>query len=108
MSKSHRLEKKGKGRPKKVSPQQYNYLSRLGGIPMKCQNGQIDYVWKPNCSNKNIKADEIMRENAVLLSGDGSFVRRHLYEMRFNISSEAEPDDERRKREYKEWIEKFI
>lgn len=50
-------------------------------------------------------AEQGERNNATLPQGEGSFIRRHIYEMRFSIRSE-ESDDERRKREYLEWWEK--
>ena len=107
MTKSHRLVKKGKiGRPSKAVPKRMNYASRLGGIPMYYEEGKI--IYKSNFPHwYNIKSsEEIQREDAILEQGDGDFVRRHIYEFRFGIKDES--DKERRKREYKEWIEKYI
>jgi len=107
MTKRHRLERKGRiGRPKstfKKSAERQHYS--LGGIPMKVVNGRvgyaqiIPYIW-------SYFNEEIAVEDTYLPTGDGSFVRRHIYEVRFDIEEEDETKDERRKREYKEWWEK--
>lgn len=106
MTRSHRLEKKGRGRlrkSRKLSKQPYK---SLGCIPMKVKKGVIAYKQKiPN--NYSIidkiptDAEEQERGCATLPIGEGSFIRRHIYEMRFGIGEETE--EERRKREYEEW-----
>lgn len=102
--KMHRYQTNKIGRPKKMNPL-YKYPHKsLGGIPMKCENGRIFYAqYVPHNYNK-----VVVRKNIVLDQEEGDFVRRHIYETRFNISSEMESNDDRRKREYKEWIERFI
>ena len=89
------------GRPSKVKPNYLNYCSRLGGLPMKCKNGKITYAWKPFVK-------DFENPLPIVDAGEENFIRKHIYEMRFNIPPEEESDDERRKREYKEWIERFI
>ena len=98
-----------RGRPKKMfkkSDDKKHYA--LGGIPMTIVNGKIKYAQMIPNKFLNWFADEgdIERDEAVLPVGDGSFIRRHIYEVRFDIEEDDESDDERRKREYKEWWEK--
>ena len=45
--KHHRYHGTKRGRPKKLKPDRFNYFSRIGGIPMECNNGKITYAWKP-------------------------------------------------------------
>jgi hypothetical protein len=106
-NKRHRLEKQGigSGRKKKAKPIRENRHLALGGVPMKVSNGKIEYAWKfLRKSWTYSDQEEIERDNAILPEGDGDFVRRHIYEVRFDIHNET--DDERRKREYKEWWDK--
>jgi len=96
-----------KGKRRKVGA----YKS-LGGIPMIIKNGQIkyavqvpkEYCWYDYELGSWTDAEEQMRKYATLNTGNGSFIRRHIYETKFAIGEETE--DERRKREYREWIEK--
>lgn len=109
MTKSHRLEKKKIGRPKKRTPLRHSPHKSIGGIPMKVRKGSIVYAQKipDNYSvidKKPTDAEEEERSKATMPTGDGSFIRRHIYETRFGIGEETE--DERRKREYKEWWER--
>ena len=118
MTKKHRLVKEGElGRPKKTfkkSDDRKHYA--LGGIPMGIKNGKVIYLQqvRNDYSIKKSRGDEVIyfdseseeRRNAVLSIGDGSFIRRHIYEVRFDIAEDDETDDERRKREYGEWWEK--
>ena len=115
MTAPNRLTKKGKiGRRKKLYPLQSRKHKSLGGIPMKLdKNKKVIYAqYVPHdysyCLEREEYIDEEMieREYATLQEGEGSFIRRHIYEMRFGIKDES--DKERRKREYKEWIERFI
>ena len=98
-----------RGRPKKVYPTYLNYSKRLGGIPVKVKNGKVMYDYNINrsvytkwASNK-ISDEEVERLNAPLPQGDGSFIRKCIYEIRFGIRNET--NKERRKREYEEWWE---
>jgi hypothetical protein len=90
------------GRPRK------NRSCLLGGIPMVVKNGKVTYAWKQSINRtwRDKDSEELEMEQATLPLESDNFVRRHIYEMRFDI--EDEDDDERRKREYKEWIEKVI
>lgn len=88
----------------------------LGGIPMKVARGKIDYaIYVPhNYTKKYDKSrgtyyedeESAERENATMPEGEGDFIRRHIYEVRFGIDEET--DDERRKREYREWWERKV
>jgi hypothetical protein len=82
-----------RGRPRK------KHTVPLGGIPMKVKNGRVMYAGKSIPMNNT--TEEVQRGKAVLPSGEGNFIRRHIYEMRFGILDETY--EERRKREYKEW-----
>jgi hypothetical protein len=92
---------KGQGRKKVEKPLRKSPHLSLGGIPMEIRNGKITY--KQYIPNHYSDDEEKEREKAELPTGDGDFVRRHIYEVRFDIKDET--DDERRKREYKEWWE---
>jgi hypothetical protein len=99
-----RNKQKCMGRPKVEKPKRFNYNERLGGVPMVIKKGKIDYVWsRPAFCWNHKDIEEIEREEAEMPTGEGDFVRRHIYEVRFDIKDET--DDERRKREYKEWWE---
>jgi len=103
-----------RGQPKKVMPLTEYHHKSIGCIPMKItKSGKIVYkqIVPKNYSTREVngevecfdsESDE--RKNSILSTGEGSFIRRHVYEIRFNIRTD-ESDDERRKREYKEWIE---
>ena len=105
---SHRMQMKGKrGRPKKLRPLRYNHTKSLGGIPVKCKNGKISYTqfipknYGTDKYGEYFDEESAERDKAELPDGEGSFIRRHVYETRFEIGEETE--EERRKREYKEW-----
>jgi hypothetical protein len=105
-NKHHRYHKQGvgSGRKKVLIQKEFNYNSRLGGIPMIIRNGKIDYAWKKTKWHKDKESFKEDEERFHLLpQGEGSFIRRHIYETRFGI--EDETDEERRRREYKEWWE---
>jgi len=117
MAKRHRLERKGRiGRPKKMFKKSDERKQHsLGGIPVEIKNGKIRYIQiVPNdYSIKKERGGELIyfdaeseeRLDSVLLEGEGNFIRRHIYEVRFDIDEDDETDDERRRREYKEWWE---
>jgi len=117
MTGTNRLTKKGNlGRPKKrFRKGDKRKHKSLGGIPMKInKKGNIVYAGiVPNNYQKKYDkhhgtyyedSESKERGNATLPVGRGNFIRRHIYEIRFDIKDETE--DERRKREYKEWWEK--
>jgi len=115
MTAPNRLTRKGQlGRKKKQFPLEYRKHKSLGGIPMKIVTSKgvtykqtVPYNYVYNKERKEyIDEEMIEREYAPLPEGEGSFIRRHIYEMRFDIKDES--NKERRKREYKEWIERFI
>jgi hypothetical protein len=98
------------GRPKKAFPlAKYDY-KRLGGIPMTIKNGKVQYRSKvPRAYGKTKDGayyddESIEREQAILPTGLGSFVRRHVYEMRYAIGEKTL--DEIRKEEYLKWWNK--
>ena len=107
-NKHHRLHRQGCiGRRKVANPLEGRQHKSLGGIPMKIKNGKIMYA---QIVPKNYTKDEqgnyydqelIERQNPV--QQEPSFIRRHIYEVRFNITNE--PLEERRKKEYKVWME---
>jgi len=87
-------------------------------IPMTIKNGRIIYAkrvphnyWKDKYTKEFSDVDSCKRKNALEnppLPKKESISRRHLYEWKHDIPPEDETIDERRKREYKEWIEAFI
>jgi len=103
----------GSGRRKKKHAIRGRQHRALGGIPMKVVNGKVryaQYVPKHYSIDENgepYDSESIERKNATLQTHSGNYVRRHLYEMKFGFR-EDETDEERRKREYKEWIEDEI
>lgn len=107
---------KARGRPKKMFRKSDDRKHHsLGGIPMEIKDGKIVYAQqvRDEYSIKKERGGEIIyfdseseeRRDATLPTGEGSFIRRHIYEMQFEIDDEGETDEERRKREYKEWWE---
>ena len=111
MTAPNRLTRHGKvGRRAAMHPLNKKPSKRLGGIPMTIRRGKITYAQLvPHNYTKDDKGnyfdkESIERQNPV--QRESSFIRRHLYETRFGIEDESE--DERRKREYKEWIEGVI
>lgn len=116
MAQRDRLVRKGIiGRKVKLYSLQRRKHKSLGGIPMKLTKNTKKVAYKQKipdnfsyCQDKEeyIDSESIEREYATLPEGEGSFIRRHIYEMRFDINNEN--NEERRKREYKEWIEKYI
>ena len=107
-----------KGHPSRLHPHNKEPHKKLGGIPMGVTKaGNIVYKQRvpKNYSTKRERGGELIyfdaeseeRRDSPLPIGEGSFIRRHIYETRFGIRTE-ETDEERRKREYKEWIEKVI
>jgi len=116
MTDRHRLESHKRGRPYKIFKKSDKRKHKaLGGIPVKItKTRKIKYV-QIISKNYNIKrerggeqiyfdSESEERRDSILPTGDGDFIRRHIYEMKFNIRSE-ESNDERRKREYLEWWE---
>jgi len=108
MTKTYKIKKyKKAGRPRKAFPKHLTHVERLGGMPMKCENGRIMYkynlkkAYNDSWVSNKMSQEEVERIDAPLPQGEGSFVRRHIYEIRFGI--EDETDKERRKREYEEW-----
>jgi hypothetical protein len=72
-------------------PRKYNKVP-LGGIPMKCVNGKISYTqyvpmkyWYNHISGTYEDKESIERKKAQLPIGLGSFQRKHIYEMRFDL-----------------------
>ena len=93
------------GRRKKLMPEtKRKQECYLGGIPMKVVNGKIVYASNRWCWHRSNTDNPIHVKATFPTMPVDSFVRRHIYNMRFNIIDEDE--DERRKREYKEWWEK--
>jgi len=100
-----------KGHPKKIYPLDEYPHKRLGSIPMKISNkGKIVYAQRvPHNYDKDANGDyhdmeSIERSKAVVPVRVGSFIRRHIFDTRFQEESE----ESRRKREYKEWMEENI
>ena len=108
MTAPNRLTKKNViGRRKVLNPLKGHQHKSLGGIPMKIKNGKIVYAQHvPHNYTKDDKGsyfdkESIERQNPV--QRQPSFIRQHIYETRFAIGEET--NEERRKREYKEWME---
>ena len=103
----HRIQKNGRGRRKVDHPLTGNQHKSLGGIPMKIKNGRVVYAqhvphnYSTDDEGNHYDKESIERKNPV--QRQPSFIRQHIYETRFGIGEET--DDERRKREYKEWME---
>ena len=111
ISKMHRLQTNIRGRPKAKYPIRGNQHHALGGIPMTIRNGKIRYKqivphnYGVNKDGEFEDEESLERERAVLPIGVGNFIRRHIYELRYDIKTH-ENDQERRKREYEEWWNK--
>jgi len=111
--KMHRLQRHKIGRRKTaVHPLNKKPSKRLGGIPVKISKGKIMYAQKvphnysTDENGHHYDKESIERSNAMHHVKPPSFIRQHIYETRFAIGEETE--DERRKREYKEWMERNL
>ena len=108
--KMHRLQRSKMGRRKVDHPLTGRQHKSLGGIPMKIKNGKVMYAqhiphnYSIDEKGNYYDQESIERQNPV--QRQPSFIRQHIYETRFAIGEETE--DERRKREYKEWMERNL
>ena len=88
-----RINKRVKpGRPAKL------YHKNLGGIPMIIKDGRVAYAERVPYG---VHSNELEHKKAAMPIGTGSFIRRHIFDMRFPDESEQD----RQKREYREWAE---
>ena len=108
-----RLTRTGTGSGRRKKEFKKSGVKSLGGIPMKIKDGKIIYAqyvpknYSIDGNGEPYDSESIQRKYATLPTGDGNYVRRHLYEVKFEIR-EDETEDERRKREYREWIEREL
>jgi len=73
-------------------------------IPMGIKNGRIVYLKRVNHKKKfDYDAEQVERSKAVLPRGEGSFIRRHIYEFRFGIEPECEKKRLTRSDIYENW-----
>ena len=100
MTKRDRLVQHGKrGRKPKEHSTHRKPNRSLGGMPMKIKNGKITYahplrnpdkMWNRPWWLKD--SEELERDDAELPEGEGNFIRRHIYEMRFDIWDETDKE----------------
>ena len=112
MVRRNKYKKKG-GQIKRFCKSGKRQHKALGGIPMTVVNGKIQYqTYVPHHYTKKYDTkqgiyyedkESVERRNAIIHHGRGNIARIMIYELRFDIKRET--DDERRKREYREWWE---
>ena len=110
MTARDRLTRTGIGSGRRKKEFKKSGVKSLGGIPMKIKDGKISYAqyvpknYSIGENGEPYDSESIQRKHAVLPTGNGDYIRRHLYEVKFEIR-EDETDEERKKREYREWWE---
>ena len=93
-----------------IYPLNKNPHKSCGGIPMKISKGKIMYAqhvphnYSTDDKGNYYDQESIERQNPI--QRHPNFIRQHIYETRFGIGEETE--GERRKREYKEWMEENL
>lgn len=117
MTGNNRMQRKGvgSGRRRKIFPVFKRQYKAIGGIPMRIVNGKIKYAqYVPHNYTKKYDKERgtyyedeetVERNNAVIHQGKGNIARIMIYELRHNMVDD-ETDEERRKREYREWWER--